>query len=133
MNFKINDAVLDEFDIQWEAADPCGRAQLLCALIMYVKRKYDVQNFKTNIDAKTRELESIVSNLELKEFLPVSRAIGYARKQIKDLGGVYGRGLQRKPKGAELKDARSFKPITLRDSSDPVEEDDFDPDFDDDL
>ena len=83
MNFKVTDACLTEFDIQWEIAEPKGKAQILSAMIMYVKRKYDVQNFRTNIDAKTKELEDIVSTLELKDFLAVSRAIGYARKQIK--------------------------------------------------
>jgi hypothetical protein len=136
MNSEINDVVLEEYEAQWPDASPKEKAQILSALIMYVKRKYDVQNFRKNIDAKTKELEHLVEKgipigvefipLELKEFLPVSRAIGYARKQIKELGNTYGTGLKRKPKGAELKDARSFKPVAVRNSPDSDEEDDSD-------
>ena len=123
---NINDTCLAEFEVQWDIATPKEKAAILSALIMYVKRKYDVQNFKLNIDSKTKELEDIVGTLELKEFLAVSRAIGYARKQIKSLGNTYGSGLRRKPKGAELKDARSFRPIALRDGPDLESEDDSD-------
>lgn len=127
----MNDSVLEQFESRWPEATPKEKAQILAGLIMYVKRKYDVQNFKRSIDSKTKELEAIVTTLELKEFLVVSRAIGYARKQIAELGNTYGSGLKRKPKGAELKDARSFRPVNLRNGSGALEEDDPDPDSDD--
>lgn len=109
----MNDQCLIEFEAKWIGAEPRERAQILSAMIMYVKRRYDVQNFKNNIDDKTRELEQIVSTLDLKEFLPVSRAISYARKQIKELGNTYGSGLKRRPTGADLRTARSFKETRL--------------------
>ena len=120
----MQDQCLNEFEAKWIGADPRERAQILSAFIMYVKRRYDVQNFRANIDSKTRELEEIVSTLDLKEFLPVSRAISYARKQIKELGNTYGSGLKRRPKGAELREARSFKPTRIRYRADIEPEDD---------
>jgi len=102
-------------------------------MIMYVKRRYDVNNFRLNIDSKTKELEEIVHTLELKEFLPVSRSISYARKQIKELGNQYGTGLKRKPRGADLREARSFKPTRLDYRADIEPEDDSGDDPDDDF
>ena len=127
------DQCLSEFEKKWVGAEPKEKAAILSALIMYVKRRYDVMNFRANIDSKTKELEEIVHTLELKEFLPVSRAISYARKQIKELGNTYGSGLKRKPKGAELRETRSFKPTRLDYRSDIVAEDDSGDDPDDDF
>ena len=129
----MQDQCLIEFENKWIGAEPKEKAQILSAMIMYVKRRYDVQNFRLNIDGKTKELEEIVSTLDLKEFLPVSRAISYARKQIKELGNTYGTGLKRKPKGDELRDARSFKRIVTLDLSSSGEEDDPLDDASDDL
>jgi hypothetical protein len=109
----MQDQCLIEFEAKWIGAEPKERAQILSAMIMYVKRRYDVQNFKNNIDAKTKQLEQIVHTLDLKEFLPVSRAISYARKQIKELGNTYGSGLKRRPTGADLREARSFAPTRV--------------------
>lgn len=120
----MQDQCLNEFEKQWPLAEPKEKAQILSALIMYVKRRYDVMNFRQNIDSKTKELEQIVPNLELKEFLQVSRAISYARKQIKELGNQYGEGLKRRPKGDDLREARSFKRTRLSYSADIEPEDD---------
>lgn len=129
----MQDQCLLEFEAKWIGAEPKERAQILSAMIMYVKRRYDVMNFRANIDSKTKELEEIVSTLELKEFLAVSRAISYARKQIKELGNTYGAGLKRRPKGVDLREARSFKPTALHYSADIDPEDDSGDDLDDDL
>ena|SRR5215472_6205744 len=124
----LTDPILEAFRGQLEeCAHPRTKADLLIGLIQYLRRRYRSTNeFRDEIHRYTDQLEAEAARIELKELVPISRAISFSRKFVSAMNPNFGIALKKRPKGNDLKKIRRLRAPKISELLDPLYEFDLD-------